>query len=152
MKRSIKFVEIEGVKDHLIKPFPIKELLFRIRKYIGEVKSKKILLVDNDEEHVRTLEPKLRAFRYAVVIASTGKEGLEKSKRERPDLIIMNALITEMDGYEFLKAIKREPECARIPIVTLSPRGMMDLFVTLGARDGLASFRWLELAGKINFC
>ncbi len=148
----IKFVEIEGVKDHLIKPFPIKELLFRIRKYIGEVKSKKILLVDNDEEHIRTLEPKLRAFRYAVVIAMTGKEGLEKSKKERPDLILMNALITEMDGYEFLKAIKRDPESARIPIVTLSPRGMMDLFVTLGAEETVAlPFDGLELAGKINF-
>jgi DNA-binding response OmpR family regulator len=148
----IKFVEIEGVKDHLIKPFPIKELLFRIRKYIGEVKAKKILLIDNDEEHIRTLEPKLRAFRYAVVIAMTGKEGLEKSKKERPDLIVMNALITEMDGYEFLKAIKRDPEIARIPIVTLSPRGMMDLFVTLGAEETFAlPFDGLELAGRINF-
>jgi len=55
-------------------------------------------------------------------VASGGREGLEKAAQENPDLILLDVMMPEMDGYETIKALKSQPGTRHIPVVFLSAR------------------------------
>ncbi|MCS6808790.1 MAG: response regulator [Bacteroidota bacterium] len=85
---------------------------------------KKILIIE-DEKNIRrrivdTLE--LADNSYCVFTAEHGREGLEIAQREKPDLIISDIMMPEMDGYAVLKALRSDEATASIPIVFLSAK------------------------------
>jgi CheY-like chemotaxis protein len=59
---------------------------------------------------------------HEVSVASGGKEGLEKAEQEKPDLILLDVMMPEMDGYETCRRLKANPATAAIPVVFLSAR------------------------------
>jgi len=115
----ISFFGPGEIKEHLIKPFKIGDLVVLVRQYIGEVKGKKVLIIDDDPEVLRTLEPALRANNYAVSAAVNGKEGLEKIKKEIPDVILVDMLMPIMNGRSFLKIIRSVPDTSQIPVIIM---------------------------------
>ena len=81
---------------------------------------RKILTVD-DESPIRSLiRHTLRQEDYEVLEAANGNEGLEVIRRERPDLIILDFVMPEMNGAETLHAIRSDPEIAHIPVLLLT--------------------------------
>jgi two-component system alkaline phosphatase synthesis response regulator PhoP len=85
----------------------------------------KILLVD-DEENIRKLvHYNLILDGYDVIMAVNGKEGLEKAIQEKPDLILLDIMMPEMDGLEVCSRLKKNPETRDIPIFMLSAKGQM---------------------------
>lgn len=119
-------------------------------KKIGK---KKILAIDDEENILTMVSSRLQASGYGVITATNGKEGLEKVKAEQPDLIILDILMPVMDGFEFLKAIKSDPEASRIPIIILTARGAMkDTFDAMGTDDFVAKpFQAEALLSKIEY-
>lgn len=87
--------------------------------------AKKILVIDDEEHIVEMVKARLSANGYEVATAANGKEGLEKVKTFRPNLIVLDVLMPVMDGFQFIKALKKEPNAAVIPIVMLTCRGLM---------------------------
>jgi DNA-binding response OmpR family regulator len=81
---------------------------------------KKILVVDDEPKMVTMLKMALEAASYEVVAASNGQEGIEKVEGERPDAIILDLMMPEMDGFTACKKIKGNPEYAHIPILVLT--------------------------------
>ncbi|RKY47321.1 MAG: two-component system response regulator [Candidatus Neomarinimicrobiota bacterium] len=85
----------------------------------------KILVVD-DEENIRKLvHYNLILDGYDVIMAVDGKEGLEKAIQEKPDLILLDIMMPEMDGLEVCSRLKKNPETRDIPIFMLSAKGQM---------------------------
>jgi two-component system, OmpR family, alkaline phosphatase synthesis response regulator PhoP len=85
----------------------------------------KILVVD-DEENIRKLvNYNLLLDGYDVVMAVDGKEGLEKAVSEKPDLILLDIMMPEIDGLEVCSRLKKNPETRHIPIFMLSAKGQM---------------------------
>ncbi|HAE86392.1 TPA: two-component system response regulator [Candidatus Marinimicrobia bacterium] len=85
----------------------------------------KILVVD-DEENIRKLvNYNLILDGYDVILAVDGKEGLEKAIQEKPDLILLDIMMPEMDGLEVCSRLKKNPETRDIPIFMLSAKGQM---------------------------
>lgn len=83
--------------------------------------SKKILIVDDDTDFVESVSSFLEANEYSVLRAHTGQEGLKLAKMERPDLIIMDIMMTERtEGFFTIHEIRRTPELASVPIFVLS--------------------------------
>lgn len=84
--------------------------------------SKKIIVVDDDPDIRAVLTTLLEAKGYQVVTASDGKEGLETLKAEKPDLMILDLLMSEMDGFAVMKKLKdpRWAKYAQIPIMVLT--------------------------------
>lgn len=88
-----------------------------------EAVEKTVLVVD-DESHIRRLiEFTLKKGRYHLVMAANGREALELAVSERPDLIILDVLMPEMDGIEALQHLKANASTAAIPVILLTGIG-----------------------------
>jgi DNA-binding response OmpR family regulator len=115
----ISFFGPGEIKESLIKPFKIGDLVLLARQYVGEVTGKKILVIDDDPEVLRALEPVLRANRYAVSTAANGKEGLDKIKKEIPDAILVDMLMPVINGRSFLKILRSVTETSQVPVIIM---------------------------------
>ena len=80
----------------------------------------KILAVDDNHEGLFALEQLLLARGFSVVTASSGTETLEKAESERPDLILLDVVMPEPNGYEVAKRLKAHPELRYTPVVLLT--------------------------------
>ncbi|MFA6923269.1 MAG: response regulator [Bacteroidales bacterium] len=86
---------------------------------------KKILIIDDDHDLVRSFQVMLENNDYYVITASNSKEGFEKLKNEKPDLLILDVMMnTNLEGYNMLHTIKKEPDMKDLPIILLT--GMLD--------------------------
>ena len=81
----------------------------------------RILLIEDDPDIQRMVQLSLK-FQggHEVSVASGGQEGIAKAEQERPDLILLDVMMPEMDGYETCRRLKANPATASIPIVFLS--------------------------------
>ena len=80
----------------------------------------KILIVDDVYSNVLLLKTLLGREGFNIVYAVSGRETLEKVKTERPDLIMLDVMMPEMDGFEVAGHLKLDPEDAEIPIIFLT--------------------------------
>ena len=82
----------------------------------------KILVCDDERHIVRLIQVNLEKQGWLVVTAYDGKEGLEKIKAEKPDLCVLDVMMPYMDGFEVLKALRREPETESLPVIMLTAK------------------------------
>jgi CheY-like chemotaxis protein len=81
---------------------------------------KKVLIVDDEPGIVEIVEFELKFHGYEVITASSGKEGLEKCKRLKPDVVIMDIMMPGMTGNQAAEEIKSDPSTSHIPIIFLT--------------------------------
>lgn len=87
---------------------------------------KKILVIDDEQEIVELMEGWLSHLGFQVVTAGNGDDGLWKIKSEKPDLIILDALIPGRTGYQLADDLKgQSPQVRDIPIILMSGRPSM---------------------------
>lgn len=84
--------------------------------------AKRILIVDDEKDLVETLTFRLEANNYEVIKAYDGQDGLEKAKKERPDLIILDLMLPKMDGYKVCALLKFDARYNKIPIILFTAR------------------------------
>ena len=82
--------------------------------------AKKILLVDDDPDLVKAVGMILESRKYEVATAYGGNEGLEKARTEKPDLIVLDVMMPDKDGYTVCKELKSDPELSKIPVLLLT--------------------------------
>lgn len=87
--------------------------------------NQKILLVDDEEDILDFLELILDEQGYTVVKANSGREALASAQMHRPDLILLDIMMPEMDGWEVLKLLKADEEVSDIPVAMLTARTEM---------------------------
>jgi putative two-component system response regulator len=80
----------------------------------------KILIADDEETNLRLLTQWLIPLGYDVELASTGKEAVQKTRDDRPDLVILDVMMPVMDGYDACSLIKADPETKNIPIIMVT--------------------------------
>ncbi len=85
----------------------------------------KILLVDDEEDILDFLELILEEQGYSIMKANSGKEALASAQVHRPELILLDIMMPEMDGWEVLKLLKADEETANIPVAMLTARTEM---------------------------
>lgn len=83
---------------------------------------KKILIVDDESQLVDMVKMRLEASDYEVITAYDGKEGLDKARGERPDLIILDLMLPKMNGYEVCQLLKFDQKYKDIPIILFTAR------------------------------
>jgi CheY-like chemotaxis protein len=108
-----------GINDYLTKPFKIEALMDKVNQLLRNAQ-KKILVVDDDKNLVKSLKYQLGKRGYSASVASNGKLALGKVDSQPPDLILLDIMMPEMDGYEVMKALKQQPKTAQIPILVMT--------------------------------
>lgn len=84
----------------------------------------KQILVVEDEKPIQTFQAQfLTRSGYGVLCANNGRDALEKLKTCRPDLIVLDLVMPEMDGFEFLQAIRNNSDYKDIPVIIFSNLG-----------------------------
>ena len=78
---------------------------------------RKILIVDDSATNRHALSEMLGKHGYKCSVAGSGKEAIEKAKAEKPDMILMDVVMPDMDGYQATRAISRDDETKNIPII-----------------------------------
>ena len=114
----------------------------------------KILVVDDVQSNVLLLKALLGRERFGIVCAMSGTEALEKVKSEHPDLILLDVMMPDMDGFEVAGRLKVDPEHAEIPIIFLTALNDSASVVRgfqLGANDFISKpFRREELLIRVE--
>lgn len=86
---------------------------------------KKILLIDDDEDLLRSFEVTLENSGFDVITAFDGENGFLRLKNDKPDLLVLDVMMnTNLEGYNLLHVIKNVPEYKKLPIIMLT--GMRD--------------------------
>ncbi len=82
--------------------------------------SARVLVVDDIPVNVRLLEAKLSAEYYDVITATSGAEALEIIESEPPDIVLLDVMMPEMDGFEVCHRIKENPATALLPVIMVT--------------------------------
>ncbi len=100
----------------------------------------KILVIEDEPEMRRNLATILQLEHYQPLTAENGRRGLQLASKQRPDLILCDVMMPELDGYGVLQALQQDPALALIPFIFLTAKGeKQDLRsgMNLGADDYL---------------
>lgn len=100
---------------------------------------KRILLVDDEIELVEMVKMRLEASGYEVITAYDGQEALNKAKRVKPDLIILDIMLPKMDGYKVCGLLKADIRYSKIPIIMFSAKAQEE-DMKLGEEVGAQSY------------
>jgi len=85
---------------------------------------KKRILIADDEPHIlRVTELSLKKGGFEILLARDGKQAVELTVAEKPDLVVLDVMMPEMDGFEALRELKSRPDTAHIPVIILTSRG-----------------------------
>jgi len=98
--------------------------------------NKKILLIEDDSTQVMLYEIEFKLFGYKLLIAQNGKDGIKIALKEKPDLILLDLLLGDINGLEVLKTIKNNKNTKETKILVLSnynKKGLEDECKKLGA-------------------
>jgi CheY-like chemotaxis protein len=85
---------------------------------------KRILLVEDNFENRDMLSRRLRRRGFEVLIAVDGQQGVERTKSERPDLVLMDMSLPVIDGWEAVRRIREDSDVASTPVIGLSAHAM----------------------------
>ncbi len=113
-----------GVVDFLAKPIKWKTLNVILSKYKIISKSKHILVIDDDSATRIILRKMLVKDGWRVDEAENGKVALDRIKKEKPELILLDLLMPVMDGFKFLKVIRGEDSLSDIPIIVITSKDL----------------------------
>jgi diguanylate cyclase (GGDEF)-like protein len=115
----------------------------------------KVLIVDDNEDMLDTLEHLFNFYEFAVLKARNGQEGIDVARKDEPDMIILDALMPVMNGFDACKILKEDTKTKDIPVIFLSANYVEDehrvMGLELGADDYvLKPFNAKELLARVK--
>lgn len=118
-------------------------------------KNKKILIIEDDVTISLMYKVKFEADGFIVLTADNGASGVEMAKEEKPDLILLDVILPQLDGFSVLEEIKRNAGTKNIPVVVLTSLGTaedQEKGIKMGAVDYIikASLTPAELSEKVS--
>lgn len=84
----------------------------------------RILYVEDNDDNVFVVKTRLERAGYTILVAVDGQQGIDMARTERPDLILMDLSLPEVDGWEATRRLKSAAETKDIPVLALSAHAM----------------------------
>jgi CheY-like chemotaxis protein len=106
-----------GATDCLTKPVDKDQLLAVVRRHAGPGETSEILVVEDDPATRDLMRLALEGVGFRILEADNGIRALERMRESRPDLIVLDLMMPEMDGFEFLAALQDNEDWRRVPVV-----------------------------------
>jgi DNA-binding response OmpR family regulator len=114
----------------------------------------RILLIDDNRTVFRLLEAIVRIQGYHLLYAENGQQGIVMARQEQPDLILLDVMMPDIDGFKVCQYLKDNADTARIPVLFLTARGA-EGDIEAGRRAGADGFmtkpfQTVEVLGQIR--
>ncbi len=110
-----------GAADYLVKPFLQEDLINAIHRLDRTGKIRRILIVDDSVEDLRLVQKILEESKnFQVMTAQSGTEGMQKMSTEKPDAIILDLFMPDMNGFAILEKMRGDPILSKIPVIILT--------------------------------
>lgn len=114
-----------GAADYLLKPVSRNDLLSAVRRHLPQA-SGSLLVIDDDPAMLELAKEVFFHPGLRLHLAASGREGLDLARSQPVDAIILDLIMPEMNGFEFLTAMRQDPRLARIPVSILTSRDLSD--------------------------
>src|SRR5574342_56406 len=88
--------------------------------------AEKILIIDDDLDTLRLVGLMLQRLGYQITAATNGQQGLEKALSDKPNLILLDIMMPEMDGYEVARRLRANPQTVDVPILMFTAKTQLD--------------------------
>ena len=111
-----------GAADYLTKPLDFSRLSSVLNRHAKVGLGRRVLIVEDDQATQELLQKRLTKEGWQVVAAGNGREALERLTQGPPDLVLLDLMMPEMDGFEFLEAFRKQPGCARTTVVVMTAK------------------------------
>lgn len=98
----------------------------------------KILLVDDDPDFVEATKVVLESRPYEVITAFSGEEGLQKAREEKPDLVLLDIIMPDIDGFQVCQQLKKDPQLSQIPVIMITSFSEKYMETSIGVSQGLS--------------
>lgn len=136
---------MEGAHCCLTKPIDPDDLLKEVQGIMTR-KTESMLIVEDDPDAIKLFCSEISDMGIQVQVAKNGREGLERLVTFTPSVILLDLIMPVMDGFEFLRYVKKDPRLRKIPVVILTSKtldsdeldvlnGMSDAILTKGRDD-----------------
>jgi GAF domain-containing protein/CheY-like chemotaxis protein len=113
-----------GVADYLTKPIDWKRLTATLRKYQRADSSHRILIIEDDTRTRTMLRKRLEKQGWPVIEAENGRVALEGLAENAPDVILLDLMMPEMDGFQFLDHVRTDERWRSIPIIVITAKDL----------------------------
>jgi CheY-like chemotaxis protein len=111
-----------GAADYLIKPINRDRLVNAVEKCCPGGALRHVMIVEDDAATSELMGRALRSISCRVTQAENGRVGLERLKESLPDAILLDLMMPEMDGFEFIARVRAEPRWQRIPVIVVTAK------------------------------
>ena len=122
------FRAVHPVHDHGVElpvPQPAQGGGGKLGVLNGVLKDKAVLIADDDVRNIYSLTKALEIHQMKVLSAIDGKEALQQLKEHPVDIVLMDMMMPEMDGYDAIAAIRKQPELKNLPVIAVTAKAMM---------------------------
>ena len=115
-----------GAAEYLTKPIDWTRLSAILQKYRRDASPQWVLVVEDDQATRELTQKNLEKNGWNVIHAENGKVALERLKEQTPALILLDLMMPEMDGFEFMQELRQRPESRAIPVIVLTSKDITD--------------------------
>lgn len=98
----------------------------------------KILLIDDDPDFVEATKAVLESRPYEIITALGGEEGLKKAREEKPDLILLDVIMPDIDGFQVCQQLKKDLQLSQIPVIMITSFSEKYRETSIGVSQGLS--------------
>jgi CheY-like chemotaxis protein len=113
-----------GASDYLLKPIDYDRLAELLHKYSSESTPASVMVVEDNTENREMMRRQLTKAGWQVMEATNGREALTLMDTQQPGIILLDLMMPEMDGFEFLDELRRRPQWRTIPVIVLTAKDL----------------------------
>jgi CheY-like chemotaxis protein len=115
-----------GATDYMVKPIDRERLAGVLRALCGDRPAPHALVVEDDETTRSVIRQTLERVGWTVAEAEHGRRGLDRVAERRPDVVVLDLMMPEMNGFDFLDALRENPDWRGIPVLVLTAMDLTD--------------------------
>ncbi len=115
-----------GAADYFTKPIDWGRLNTALSKYRKATNHQSVLIVEDDEQARDMLRRAMTKEGWQVIEAENGRKALERLNGLVPALILLDLMMPEMDGFEFMQRLRQRPDCRRVPVVVITAKDITE--------------------------
>jgi signal transduction histidine kinase/DNA-binding response OmpR family regulator len=115
-----------GATDYFTKPIDWPRLLTVLKKYLTDKAGQTVLVVEDDERMRELLRRTLEKEGWCVSEAANGQRALERLAEGLPAVVLLDLMMPEMDGFEFMAEFRQRPECRPVPVIVITSKDITE--------------------------